>query len=67
MTAVPLGFLLDGKSDPEQASRLRELRALAMVFAGRAHPATRALSMAVADRAAAPDALAEITRLPPLS
>jgi hypothetical protein len=41
-----LGFLLSGCSPAEQAARLRELRALALVYLGPAHPATIALAAA---------------------
>jgi hypothetical protein len=63
--AMPLGFLLNA-TEPERTARLRELRALALVFAGPDHPVTRALAAAVADPAAAPAALAELARLPAL-
>jgi hypothetical protein len=35
-----LGFLVSGCSPSEHAARLRELRALALVYLGPAHPAT---------------------------
>jgi hypothetical protein len=59
---MPLAFLID-TPEPERAARLRELRALAVVLLGPAHPATRSLAAAVTDPDAAPAALAEIDRL----
>lgn len=60
-----LAFLID-TAEPERTARLRELRSLALLLIGRDHPATVALSAAVADPAAAGAALAAIDRLPAL-
>lgn len=61
-----LGFLLFGCSPAEQAARLRELRALALVYLGPAHPATIALAAAIANPSAEEEALAQIDTLPAL-
>jgi hypothetical protein len=60
----PLSFLLSSGNAPERAARLRELRALALVFCGPAHPATTALMAAVVDPAQAGHALAVAAALP---
>jgi hypothetical protein len=57
-----LGFLLSGCSPAERAARLRELRALAMVYLGLRHPATAALG----DPTAVDRALAELGAIPAL-
>ena len=54
-----LAFLLDGDG-PERISRLRELRALALLLLGRAHRCTGTLAEAVAD----PTARARLSSLP---
>jgi hypothetical protein len=61
-----LGFLLSGCSPAEQAARLRELRALALVYLGPAHPATTALAAAIGDPTAVDRALAELGAVPAL-
>jgi hypothetical protein len=60
-----LAFLIDA-AEPERAARLRELRVLALVYCGPAHPVAKAMAAAVMDPAAADAALAEIGRLPAL-
>lgn len=67
MTPAPLAFLLDGKPTAEQVARLRELRALAMLMLGPAHPATQSLARAASDPAAADAALDALATLPALS
>jgi hypothetical protein len=61
-----LGFLLSGCSPSEHTARLRELRALALVYLGPAHPATTALAAAVADPAMTERALGLVGDLPAL-
>lgn len=63
-----LHFLIDA-AEPERAARLRELRALALVYCGPAHPRAKAMAAAVrnTDSAAADAAFAELERLPALS
>jgi hypothetical protein len=61
-----LGFLLSGCSPAERAARLRELRALAMVYLGLRHPATAALGVALGDPTAVDRALAELGAIPAL-
>ena len=55
-----LAFLLDGADAAERAARCRELRALALVYLGRAHPCTTAL----ADPALSARALLELAAVP---
>jgi hypothetical protein len=57
---APLAFLLSGCSDAERAARCRELRALALLLCGAAHPLTVALAEAITNPAAADRALAEL-------
>ena len=61
-----LAFLIACTDTGERAARLRELRALSLVYCGFDHPATQALHRAIADPAAAESALAEIAALPAL-
>jgi hypothetical protein len=63
---MPLGFLIAGTGDDERAARLRELRALALVYCGRRHPLTSALSAAIGDPAVTEAALAQLDGLPAL-
>jgi hypothetical protein len=50
----------------ERQARLRELRALSLLYCGRDHPATIALTEAIADPSAADRALAQLDTLPAL-
>jgi len=61
-----LAFLMAGAGGSERQARLRELRALSLVYCGRDHPATIALTAAIADPAAADRALAQLDALPTL-
>jgi hypothetical protein len=61
-----LGFLLSGCSPSEHAARLRELRALSLVYLGLRHPATAALGEAVGDPSMVDRALAELGAVSPL-
>jgi hypothetical protein len=63
---MSLGFLISGTAEAECAARLRELRALALVYCGAAHPATLALAEAIADPTTAARALAHLDGLPAL-
>jgi hypothetical protein len=63
---APLAFLLSDCSDTERAARCRELRALALVYCGSAHPATTALGAAISDPAATDRALTVLDALPAL-
>lgn len=60
-----LHFLIDAP-EPERAARLRELRALTLVYCGPAHPLAKAMAAAAMDPAAADAALTELERLPAL-
>ena len=64
--AEGLAFLLDGVPEAERMARCRELRALALVYCGLAHPATEALGAAISDPAATGRALVEIDAIPAL-
>jgi hypothetical protein len=55
-----------GCSPSEHAARLRELRALALVYLGPAHPATIALAAAIVDPAMTERALRLVGDLPAL-
>jgi hypothetical protein len=57
-----LGFLLSGCSPAEHAARLRELRALALVYFGLRHPVTAALGEAIGDLSMVDRALADSVR-----
>jgi hypothetical protein len=61
-----LAFLLDGVPEVERMARCRELRALALVYCGSAHPATEALGAAITDPAMTDRALIEIDAIPAL-
>ncbi|HEX3410640.1 MAG TPA: hypothetical protein VHT00_02885 [Stellaceae bacterium] len=61
-----LGFLLSGCLPAEQAARLRELRALALVYLGLRHPVTAALGEAIGDPSMVDRALAELGAVPAL-
>jgi hypothetical protein len=61
-----LGFLLSGCSSSEHAARLRELRALALVYLGLRHPVTAALSEAIGDPSMVDRALTELGMVPAL-
>jgi hypothetical protein len=61
-----LGFLVSGCSPSEQAARLRELRALSLVYLGLRHPVTAALSEAIGDPSMVDRALAELGAVPAL-
>jgi hypothetical protein len=61
-----LAFLLDGVPEAERTARCRELRALALVYCGLAHPATKALGAAIGDPAMTGRALAELDAIPAL-
>ena len=61
-----LAFLMAGLPEAERAARFCELRALAFVYLGLRHPATVALTEAVADPAAGPRALALLDAVPAL-
>ena len=62
-----LDFLVGDAPEPERAARMRELRALAMVYCGPRHPVTKALQTAACDPAATQNALAMLDALPALS
>jgi hypothetical protein len=64
--AERLAFLLDGVPEAERIARCRELRALALVYCGLAHPATEALGAAIGDPAMIGRALAELDAIPAL-
>ena len=59
-------FLIVGTGAEERAARLRELRALSLVFCGFDHSAMQALHRVVADPTTSGEALAAIDRLPAL-
>jgi hypothetical protein len=61
-----LGFLLSGCAPAEQAARLRELRALALLYFGLRHPVTAALRDAIGDPAMVDRALTELGMVPVL-
>jgi hypothetical protein len=63
---VSLDFLVADISEMERAARCRELGALALVYLGRADPATTALTAAIADPAVTQRALALLDGLPAL-
>jgi hypothetical protein len=64
--AERLAFLLDGVPEAERMARCRELRALALVYCGLAHPATEALGAAITDPAMTGRALIVLDALPAL-
>jgi hypothetical protein len=64
--AERLAFLLDGISETERMGRCRELRALALVYCGLGHPATKALGAAITDPTMTDRALIEINAIPAL-
>ena len=64
--AERLAFLLDGICEAERMARCRELRALALVYCGLAHPATEALGAAITDPAMTGRALIAIDAIPAL-
>jgi hypothetical protein len=61
-----LGFLLSDCSPFEHAARLRELRALSLVYLGLRHPVTAALGEAIGDPTAVNRALTELGSVPTL-
>jgi hypothetical protein len=61
-----LAFWVDGVPEVERTARCRELRALALVYLGPAHPATVALAAAIANHNTEEAALAQIDALPAL-
>jgi hypothetical protein len=61
-----LGFLVSGCSPSEHAARLRELRALSLVYLGLRHPVTVALGEAIGDPSMFDRALAELDAVPAL-
>ena len=62
----PLDFLVTGVDEIERRARLRELRALAVVYLGAKHPATRSIAEAIADPTAVEAALALLDGVPAL-
>jgi hypothetical protein len=61
-----LAFLLGGIPEAERMARLRELRALSLVYLGLRHPVTTALAAAVTDPAETDQALTVLDALPAL-
>jgi len=61
-----LDFIVAGLDESEQRTRLRELRALAVVYLGVNSPVTRRLGEAIADPSAAESALALLDGVPAL-
>ena len=62
----PRAFLVTGIDETERRARLRELRALAVVYLGANHPATRSIGEAIADPAAIEAALTLLDGVPAL-
>jgi len=62
----PLDFLLTGVDETERRARVRELRALAVVYLGPRHSVARGLAEAIADPTAVEAALTLLDGIPAL-
>ncbi len=63
---TPFGPFAPDLPEPERLAGFRELRALAFLLLGGAHPLVTRLAEAETDAGAAADALSLLDRLPPL-
>ena len=61
-----LDFLVTDIDEGERNARLRELRALAVVYLGTQHPVTRSIAEAIADPTAVEAALTSLDSVPAL-
>jgi hypothetical protein len=64
--APALSFLLANTDENERRARIRELRAIGLLYCGRWHPLTSALSEAVSDAGAVDRALSLLSAEPAL-